>query len=126
MAGVYLEGSMLDRTTEFDAFWESFPRRVGKIDAKKAYAKARTQASAAEILAGVASYIQHKPEYADWCHPATWLNKGRWMDEYDVPVKVPAVRDWFDECKELHNGACEERLRHVHRVKMDAYKAEAS
>jgi hypothetical protein len=73
---------------EFDAFWASYPRRTGKLDAVRAYAKARRIDSAENILAGVERYKRNKPEYADWCHPSTFLNKGRWMDEDDAPVVV--------------------------------------
>lgn len=74
---------MFSATDDFNAFWSAYPRKVGKFDAKKAYAKARVIATADEILAGVETYKRCKPDYADWCHPATWLNKGRWLDEYD-------------------------------------------
>jgi hypothetical protein len=87
--------------SDFDQFWAAYPRRIGKLDAIKAYAKARTVATGAEILAGVALYIRHKPEYADWCHPATWLNRGRWMDEYDVPVVK--VQEDCPHTPECHN-----------------------
>lgn len=66
----------------FDAFWSAYPRKVGKLAAMKAYQRARTVATAEEILAGVALYLQHKPDYADWCHPTTFLTQGRWMDDY--------------------------------------------
>lgn len=80
--------------SDFDTFWASFPRRTGKLDAIKAYARARTIASAAEILAGVEHYKRNKPDYADWCHPSTFLNKGRWMDEEDAqPVRVVKYPD---------------------------------
>ena len=71
---------------EFETFWQAFPRRTEKIAARKAYLKARKMASAQEILDGVARYKANKPGYADWCHPATFLNRGRWMDEADAPV----------------------------------------
>jgi hypothetical protein len=71
--------------TEFDRFWARFPRRVGKLAAMKAYQQARMLATAEEILAGVDNYIRHKPAYADYCHPRTFLSQGRWMDEYDDP-----------------------------------------
>lgn len=32
---------------------------------------------------------------------------------------APAV-DWWEECKQLHGGACEERLRHHHQMLIDA------
>lgn len=69
--------------SEFDQFWEKYPRRVGKLDAMRAFEKARKMASLAEILEGIDLYMATKPEYADYCHPSTWLNKGRWMDEPD-------------------------------------------
>jgi hypothetical protein len=74
--------------SDFEDFWLAYPRKVGKLDAMKAYGRARTLATQDELLAGVQQYLLHKPEYADWCHPATWLNKGRWMDDY-TPVQQP-------------------------------------
>ncbi len=68
---------------EFDTFWQAYPRKIGKLAAMKAYRKALTLAKPEEILAGVKLYIENKPDYADWCHPTTWLNAGRWMDEYE-------------------------------------------
>lgn len=76
---------------DFDQFWAAYPRKVGKLDAMKAYAKARTVATAEEILAGVEQYKRNKPEYADWCHPSTFLNQGRWMDEPDAPTPPKRV-----------------------------------
>src|SRR5687767_9074297 len=75
---------------EFETFWASFPRRVGKLAALREYEKARVRASAEDILAGVERYKRAKPEYADWCHPRTFLFQGRWMDEDDQPVELPA------------------------------------
>lgn len=72
------------RTDDFDAFWALYPRKVGKLDAARAYKKALKQATHDKILDGVRLYMKTKPAYADWSHPATWLNKGRWMDEPDT------------------------------------------
>jgi len=83
-------------TAAFEAFWKTFPRHVGKLAALKAYTKARTIATAEEILDGVERYKRTKPPYADWCFPATFLNQGRWMDEPDIQVKKnhgPSERD---------------------------------
>lgn len=71
---------------EFRRFWEKYPRKTGKLAAQQAYEKARRLASEDEILAGVERYMRTKPDYADWCHPKTFLNQGRWMDEDDAPV----------------------------------------
>lgn len=40
---------------------------------------------------GVRRYLTSKPAYADWAHPETWLNKGRWMDEPDKTVNGAKV-----------------------------------
>lgn len=68
---------------EFETFWQRFPRRTAKLAAKQAYVKARTMASAEEILEGIERYKRMKPSYADYCHPRTFLSQGRWLDEPD-------------------------------------------
>lgn len=79
---------MADR--DFERFWAAFPRKVGKLAAQRAWMKAVQFATLEEILAGVERYKAMKPAYADWCHPATWLHQGRWMDEPDsAPAIVP-------------------------------------
>mgnify|MGYP001616411375 CR=1 FL=1 len=75
---------------DFTEFWAIYPRKVGKLAAEKAYAKARQVASQEELLAGVERYKRNKPGYADWCHPRTWLVQGRWLDEY-APAEQPKV-----------------------------------
>jgi hypothetical protein len=84
---------------EFDTFWKAYPHRVGKIAAMKAYEKARKLATAEQLLEGVAAYRQHKPGWQAYANPATWLNQGRWEDEWDVPP-TPVARelpDWYAE-----------------------------
>lgn len=108
---------------DFVVFWKSYPKKAGKIDAQKAYDKARTQASAAEILDGVAVYIANKPAWQEWAHPGSWLRAGRWMDEYAPTAKPAPAEDWWDECKRLHDGTCQERLRHHHRMAIDKSRA---
>lgn len=69
----------------FDDFWKAYPRKVGKLSAEKAFKKARSNgAKVPDIMDGLRLYLKTKPAYADWCHPATWLNQGRWMDEPDT------------------------------------------
>jgi hypothetical protein len=71
---------------DFEEFWRVYPRRVGKLVAKKEYDKVRRGGiGQEELLDGVAQYIATKPESADFCHPRTWLSQGRWMDEITQP-----------------------------------------
>jgi hypothetical protein len=67
----------------FAEFWAVYPRRVGKLDAEKAFAKAIEQADAETIIVGAKRYASERvgqdSKYTK--HPATWLNKGCWSDE---------------------------------------------
>lgn len=71
----------------FDEFWEACPKKVGKIAAEKAFAKATLRASAADITSGMkrhAAYWERNAVERKWIKdPATWLNAGCWMDELD-------------------------------------------
>ena len=79
------------KPNEFDAFWTVYPRKVGKGDAIKAYAKARRKASAESILSSVAllerAYDGQPKTFIP--HPATWLNAERWTDE---PLDINPAR----------------------------------
>lgn len=90
---------------EFEDFWAAYPRRVGKFAARKAYQKARTMASAQDILDGVGRYLRAKPSYADFCFPATFLNQGRWLDETDAPKSYEWTCPHDPHC--AHRAACE-------------------
>lgn len=66
----------------FDDFWQAYPRKTAKPAALKAYRRAAAKGATPEqILAGLETYKRTKPDYADWAHPATWLNNERWNDE---------------------------------------------
>jgi hypothetical protein len=78
----------------FDRFWESYPRKVGKLAAQKAYEKARRQASAEQLMAGLELYREHLPDDVQYIpHAATWLNQGRWLDEYEDAVTVSKLAE---------------------------------
>lgn len=66
---------------EFDLWYAGYPHKIGKADARKAFAKARRKASLAELVAGRDRYIRTKPPDRSWCNPATFLNQERWTDE---------------------------------------------
>jgi hypothetical protein len=109
--------------SDFEEFWDAYPRKVGKLAAQKAYGAARRKASAEAILAGVMAYKRHMPHDPMFRpHPATWLNAGRWMDE-DVPVsrrQADGRIDWFEQCKQVHGGECGlDRYRHMTRMQME-------
>jgi hypothetical protein len=94
-------------TDTFQTWWTAYPRKIAKLTARAAYAKALRLTDAETLLSAVAVYIQHKPETQDYCHPATWLNGGRWEDEYTsaAPVALRAsVRGILYDCP--HDTPC--------------------
>jgi hypothetical protein len=80
----------------FDQFYAAYPRKVGKQDAQKAWAKLKPNA---ELFALILGAIESQKAGADWLrddgqyipHPATWLRAGRWLDEVR-PYVAPAAR----------------------------------
>lgn len=83
------KGSEYKQETEraFNEFWEAYPRKVAKADAKKAYMKIDPDS---EFHAKMLSAIETAKKSDHWVsengkyipYPATWLNKGCWDDEY--------------------------------------------
>ena len=71
-----------DRSDRFDEFYSTYPRKVGRKAAVRAWEKAlRDGADADEIVAGARRYSADSNLSTDRRyipHPATWLNAGRW------------------------------------------------
>lgn len=107
--------------SEFEEFWASYPRKVGKLAAQREYERARTRASAEAILAGL-----QRTRFADELrfvpHPRTWLSQGRWLDEEIAPRRVQGqAEDWYAECQRIHGGACGlSRMAHHTRKQLEA------
>src|SRR5579885_962748 len=80
---VVLEGWIAERDlrAEFDAWWQVYPQKVSKGAAERAWPRARREASYAALVAGLRRYMRTKPPDVAWCHPATWLNGKRWLDQ---------------------------------------------
>ena len=110
---------------EFGTFWSAYPRRVSRQDAMKAYQQARVTATAEDIMAGVQRFLDHLPEEMRFVpYAASWLRASRWTDEYEdvLPVKRASDAGWFEECRELHGGACGgDRM--AHHIRMQTEKA---
>ena len=94
----------------FEDFWKVYPRRVGRPLAQAkwdaitngglatktldrdsgSYVSITLQADPHEIIEGARRYAKSQRDPDTYklrdngrftCHPATWLNQGRWMDE---------------------------------------------
>lgn len=98
---------------DFEVFWNAFPRKVGKLAARKEYDKVRRGGiGQEELLDGVAQYVRTKPSYADFCHPRTWLSQGRWMDE------APKANALHNTCQ--HVPRCPDTWSHGHLLRAEA------
>ncbi len=86
-------------TPDFLEFYETYPNKVDRADAFKAWKKLDPQNGLREtILSAIQNqsrykkYLKDKGEFCpEWPHPSTWLNKRRWEDE------IPKVEEsrWF-------------------------------
>lgn len=71
----------------FLSFWQAYPRRIGKGEARVAFAKAARAEDPNRIVQAAIAYAQHceelgiEPQYRP--HPATWLNQERWEDDLE-------------------------------------------
>ena len=75
----------------FEEFWKTYPRKVGKAAAEKAWIKAK-----GVELATILKAIERARSTEQWQkdggqfipYPATWLNEGRWDDELPASQSV--------------------------------------
>lgn len=71
---------------DFAKFWDVYPRKVGKGEARKAWAKLlKAGIDPADIIAGAERYrddpLRKRQEIKYTKHPGPWLNAERWTDE---------------------------------------------
>lgn len=86
----------------FDAFWKAYPRKVGKLAARRAWNKIRP---GKELAAAIVNAIDRQKGQSQWRkdggqyipNPATWLNEGRWDDEPVVKQAATLKRNWVCE-----------------------------
>lgn len=103
---------MTEFVTDFDLFWQAFPKRRAKADARKAWLKLRPSAELVQKIldALVWQSVQHDWVKADRAYcplPATYLRGERWEDE--PPTTIGSGRtDRLQGLREFVNGG------HVH------------
>jgi hypothetical protein len=97
----------------FEQFWEVYPRKAGKKDARQVWSKLKPDAALlATILAAIASQkqsLEWQKENGQFIpYPATWLNGRRWEDEGVTlsnghrQVSACIARDYRPEDQRLH------------------------
>ena len=68
----------------FESFWARYPRKVGKIAAKREWDKLRPGPELVKQIMGtlewqISQWRASDPKFTP--HPRTWLSQGRYLDE---------------------------------------------
>lgn len=79
-----------DGEAAFAAWWDEYPRKVGKDDAARKYAKALAKVGDPQVLLdglrnSKAGWRAEERTMSLLPHAATWLHQGRWADEVPLP-----------------------------------------
>lgn len=113
------------RGAAFDRFWAAYPRKVGKQDAARAFA--RVKAPVEQLIAAVEAQMQSQQWQREGGryipNPATWLNQGRWEDS------LPAAQQDYGRAGEgfqHHGQAISPMMREAAQRLMDEEAAEAA
>lgn len=86
---------------QFDVFWNEYPKKVGKLEAKKAWGKMNGTRPPLNVIL---SKVQELKRTDQWTkdngqfipNPATWLNRGGWDDEVQ---KERTIEDIIENSK---------------------------
>lgn len=90
--------SAAERADDFAAWWESYPRRVGKIGAETAWRQMLDRLPDIDTLITASAQLADRtarehPESTEWVrfvpHPATWLRRGDYLDLSAAPDRPP-------------------------------------
>lgn len=79
---------------EFEEFWNHYPRKVGKVQAMRAFLKATEQTPAEWVIEGARRFGSdpNLPPLQFIPYPATWLNRGSWEDG-PLPERVKSPEE---------------------------------
>jgi hypothetical protein len=97
------------RDARFDAWWLTYPKKVGKGEALRIWKRINPNeelfeqmVSAVHVAVTTDQWRRNNGQYIP--NPATWLNQGRWSDELTVVSKPPNPRPddyvWDDQYSE--------------------------
>jgi hypothetical protein len=107
------EIEMQSAASDFETFYSTYPRKVSKTNAEKAWKKQKCVLS--EVMPSLQKQMKlwNDPQFIP--HPATWLNGRRWEDDLtskSIPTQQTAYknnsnanlaqrkREWYDVCEE--------------------------
>jgi hypothetical protein len=100
-----------NETPEFDLFWKSYPIKVGKAAALKAWVKAIKVETPDVIIQGALRYADDPNRHPSFtAHAATWLNAHRWNDSPLPPRVLTPEERREKELAESRSKSEKERL----------------
>jgi hypothetical protein len=90
---------------EFELFWLAYPRKVGKLLARKTYQKLKPPLEdVLKALEWQKRSDQWKKDFGAFIpHPTTWLSQGRWDDEPPQHL-VPKKEQPEEKCTICRNN----------------------
>lgn len=81
-----------NKSGEFSIFWEVYPRKVGKIDAEKAWIKTKDRPDIQTIIESIEAHKRTEQWQKDGGqyipHPARFINRGGWFDEIEAKPEI--------------------------------------
>jgi len=101
----------------FDEFWTSYPRKLDKAKAFRAFRSALKRAKFEDILAGVIAYRNDPKRDPDFTkYPASWLNNDAWENAATTPEaragiearrekEIKASNEYLNQMKELEKNS---------------------
>lgn len=80
----------------FATWWDNYPRKVRKPDARRAYVKAIKKISPDRLLEAMVQYrdCDARVQGGFILHPSTWLNQECWNDEIVKPPESSEEAQW--------------------------------
>jgi len=80
--------------SNFEKFWKSYPKKIGKGAARTAWDKLKVTD---DLTDRIITAVEQQKKSQQWTkengqfipHPATWLNQSRWEDEVEVKNEQP-------------------------------------
>jgi len=111
---------------DFEEFWRLYPRKVEKIDARKAFEKAYTEHGDV-IMDGVRrlSKEPNLPPLQFIPYPASWLRAGGWTNE-PYPPREKSRAEIEAEAKARSQNERERRLEHTERLRRESEEMRAT
>ncbi len=109
----------------FDAFWQGYPKKVGKGDAAKIW---RILRPSLDLQATITAAVSAQRSCRQWLkddgqfipNPATWLRQKRWDDTPDPEVKQHGAMPDYDSEWCQHDPRCNSRDWHAVLVEREA------